>query len=413
MKIVNDLPRNLLVQEISGRKTVSAGIWIAHGAAHDDADLAGATHLVEHLTLRRCGQHSRRELAMLIDRLGGEVDAWTGSETMGISIQTTTHALPEALALLCDAILTPTFDSKDVDLEKRVALAEMELIEDDPGEQVEDALLQVAWGQHALARPVIGFRKTLSGLGPRELRRHHRRLIQPGRVVAAVAGDVESGEVARALAALPLDTELSFPSLPALVWQGGRKRIIRQGIDQVHARLAFPAITIDDPLVPALVIFNRVLGVGASSRLFQRLREDEGLTYDVWSGLVLRSLGGMLEIGWACAPANVAEVWRLVREELGLILSNLGHEDVEVAKEALQQGLVMDADTVGGRCSLDVGEFIDRRRRFDFDRISEEYRSTSFDEVLEIGRRVLDFDLVAMAYCGPEHHDGLEEWIDD
>ncbi len=413
MNFVNDLPPNLLVQKIPGRRTVSAGIWIAHGAAHDEADLAGVTHLVEHLTLRRCGTHSRRELAMLVDRLGGEVDAWTSSETMGISIQTTTDALSDALSLLVDAILTPTFDEDDIDLEKRVALVEMDLVEDDPDEQVEDALLRAAWGGHALARPIIGFRSTLGGLGQEDVRRHHRRLIQPGRVLAAVAGDIEANDVARALAPLPLDTKLNFPGLPALVWHGGREYIVRQGIDQVHARLAFPALPINDPSVPALVIFNRVLGVGASSRLFQRLREDVGLTYDVWSGLVLRSLGGLLEVGWACAPSNLSEVWRLVREELETVLTNLGPEEVEVAKEGLQQGLLMEADTVGGRCSLDVGENIDHQRRFDFERISEEYRSISFDSVLEIGRRVVDFSVMAVAQCGPEGQEGSGDCCDD
>jgi len=347
---------------------------------------------------------------MLVDRLGGEVDAWTSSETMGISVQTTTDTLPDALALLVDAILHPTFDEADIDLEKRVAIAEMDLIEDDPAEQVEDALLQVAWGDHPLARPVIGFRPTLSALGPENLRRHHSRLIQPGRVIAAVAGDVMSRDVAHALAALPLDTRLSFPDLAALVWHGGQKRIVRQGSDQVHARLAFPALSVNDPSVPALVIFNRVLGVGASSRLFQRLREDEGLTYDVWSGLVLRSLGGMLEIGWACSPVAIREVLRLVREELEAILVNLRPEEVEVAKEGLQQGLLMDVDTVGGRCSRDVGEFIDHQRRFNFERISKEYRSVSFEAVKEVGRRIIDFDAVAIAGCGPEGLDSLDGW---
>ena len=166
---------------MSGRRTVAAGVWITRGSAHDPDDIAGATHLVEHLTLRSCGGRDRRSLALAIDRLGGEVDAWTSSELMGVSVNTTVDALDEALDLLVDAILTPTFAPDDVALELRVTEAELELMADDPGERVEEALLRAAWGDHPLARPVIGTRESLARLTPAVLERHHEMLVRPGR----------------------------------------------------------------------------------------------------------------------------------------------------------------------------------------------------------------------------------------
>jgi len=387
---------------MAGRRTVAAGVWITRGAAHDPAPIAGATHMVEHLTLRRCGEHDRRSLALAVDRLGGEVDAWTSSELMGVSINTTVDALGDALDLLVEAVLTPTFEPEDVELERRVTHAELDLVADDPAERVEEALLSAAWGEHPLARPVIGTKETLDALSPDVLRRHHDALIQPGGMLAAVVGDVAPSVVASHLARLPLGLALGVPSLPPLSWRGEHLDLSREGTDQVHARLGFEAPPVGDPAVPALIILNRMLGDGASSRLFQRLREDEGLTYDIWSGPVLRRLGGILEVGWACAPQAFPDAWRLVVEELGRVANDLGGEEVEVAKEGLLRGLQMDIESPAGLCSLDVGEVLERGRRFDPADARLEFEAVTAEKVRAMASEILRTDRMASAICGPE-----------
>ncbi len=395
-------PPALLVRSLPNRRTVSAAVWLVHGSAHDPESLAGATHLVEHLTLRRCGAFDRASLARLVDRLGGDVDAWTAAEAMCLSVETTRDALGDALSLLVDAVLTPTFDRDDVDLERRVTLAELELLRDDPADQVEEAVLRAAWGRHPLARPVIGTARSLRRLTPAALRRHHADLVRTGGVLAAVAGDVETFEVAAGLARLPLTEPPAAEPLPSLAWHGDRLAIQREGSDQVHARLAFPAMAAGDPRLPALTVLNRVLGVGASSRLFQRLREEEGLTYDIWSGLVLRSLGGLVEVGWASAPNVFSDVTRVVREEVVRLAVDLADDEVEVASEGLVRGLIMDAEDPSGLAGLDAGEVLDRGRRFDLERSLAEVRAVTPAEVVALARDILVPERMASAVCGPK-----------
>jgi predicted Zn-dependent peptidase len=395
-------PPALLLQSIPGRETVAAGVWITRGAAHDPQPIAGATHLVEHLTLRKCGAHDRRSLALTIDRLGGEVDAWTSSELMGVSVNTTVDAMDDALDLLVDAVLSPTFAPDDVELERRVTRAELELVADDPAERVGEALLKAAWGEHPLARPVIGTMETLEALAPAVLRDHHAALIRPGGMVAAVVGDVEAEAVASRLGRLPLGEPATVPELPPLAWRGQHLDLSREGTDQVHARLAFEALAVSDPRTPALVVLNRTLGDGASSRLFQRLREEEGLTYDIWSGPVLWRLGGFLEVGWACAPQAFADSWRIVLEELVRFTRDLSEEEVEVAKEGILRGLRMDMESPAARCSLDVGEVLERKRRFDPEVACRELQAVTRDDVLRLATEILRPDRRASAVCGPE-----------
>ncbi len=392
----------LLTRRLPGRETIAAGIWVTRGAAHDPAAVAGATHLVEHLTLRSCGEHDRRSLAALVDRLGGEVDAWTSSELMGININTTVDALDDALDLLVDAMLDPTFAPSDVDLERRVTMAELDLAADDPSERVEEGLLRAAWGDHPLARPVIGTRETLDLLTPDVLRRHHHEMIQPGGILAAVVGDVDSARVCKRLARLPLGMAPQAPPLPALSWRGGHLDLNREGQDQVHARLGFKALAIGDPRVAALVVLNRVLGDGASSRLFQKLREDEGLTYDIWSGPLLRHQGGLLEIGWACAPNAFEESWKLVLAELDRVGRDIDADEISVAREGLLRGLRMDLESPGGWCSLDVGELLDRGRRFDPEVACREILNVTVEGIKDLAAEILRPEHMASAVCGPE-----------
>ena len=395
-------PPALLMQHLPGRATVAAGVWVTRGSSHESEGLSGATHLVEHLTLRRCGGRDRRELAALMDRLGGDIDAWTGTEMMGVSLTTTVDSLGEGLELLVDAITTPSFDSVDVELERRVILAELELINDDPGELVEEALLRAAWGRHPLARPVIGSAESVEALGIETLRRHHQELIRSGRLVVALAGDVDGNGTLTCLERLDLSTVPSRPRLPELVWSNGRETVNRAWADQVHTRLGFEAVPSGDSRLAALTVLNRVLGNGSSSRLFQRLREGEGLTYDIWSGLALRDPGGLLEIGWACAPEVNDKVWSLVLDEVERLPRDLSDDEVSVALEGLRRGLLMDSDLPMARCAMDVGEVLDRGRRFDLDHVRAELDAVTIDGVRELAENILVPDRMAAALCGPE-----------
>ena len=401
MSSVQDSPA-LLIQHLPGRETVAAGVWITRGSAHESDELAGATHLVEHLTLRRCGGRDRHELAALVDRLGGDVDAWTGSEMMGVSLTTTAEAIGDGLDLLVDAVADPSFEPEDLELERRVILAELELLHDDPSELVEEALLRAAWDGHSLARPVIGTRESVRSLDAETLRAHHRDLIAPGRLVVAVAGDLNGLDANGRLDRLGLGTEPVRPELPPLEWQGLRETVTRSWADQVHTRMAFEAIASGDDRLAALSVLNRLLGVGAASRLFQKLREGEGLTYDIWSALSVRGPGGLLEIGWACAPGVNHQVWDMVVAEVERLAKDLDPDEVEVAREGLLRGLRMDSDLPVARCAMDVAEVLDRGRRFDLATIKTELGSVTTGEVRDLAQSILRPEHMAAAVCGPE-----------
>jgi len=186
------------------------------------------------------------------------------------------------------------------------------------------------------------------------------------------------------------------------VWAGGRLRLDRGAADQVHVRQAFPAVSIRDPLAPTVAVVSRILGSGHSSRLFQRLREDEGLTYDIWSDTVFRSVGGLLEVGWACSPDRSQTAWSMVEEEILRLPSDISDREVEVAVQGMVRGLQMEAETTAGMASLDVAEVLERGQRFDIDSVVNEIQSITPEKVREVARMILKPETMASVVCGPE-----------
>ncbi len=394
--------QTLRVIRMPGRETACLSVWITGGAASDPAPLAGATHLLEHLTLRRCGRRDRLGLARTVDRLGGAVDAWTSHIAMGVEAVTTRDGAREAARLLADAVTSPTFAAGDVELERRVTLAELELARDDPQDSVEEALLAAAWGDHPLARPVIGSEATVRRLTPESLMEHHASLLVPGRVLVVAAGEVAPEALAPLLERLPLGAAALVPPLPVPRWLGRRVTLSRPGSEQFHVRLAVPAPGVESPLRPALAVLNRILGGGQSSRLFQRIREEEGLAYDISSGLVLYHGAGLLEIAWACAPERLAAVQRAVHQEVERLSATITGEEVEVAVEGLVRGLMLDADEVGGRAALEAGWLLERGRAFDLEEAVAELRAVGPAGVARVAEEVLRLERAAVAVCGPE-----------
>lgn len=383
-----------------GRQSVSVGIWIAHGAAHDPENFAGATHLVEHLTLRRCGGRERLDLARQLDRLGGDIDAWTSAESMGLSVQTTLDALPEALEILQDAILRPSFAPEDVSMEKQIVLAEQSLAEDDPSDRVGEAILKAAWGAHPLARPIVGSRKSISSLHPELLENHHRtQLLQPDKIVIGVVGDPRPGLVEEGLREIPLGKELKRSCLSTPSWMADSITINGSSVDQTHTRLAFPAVELQHPDALNFAVLSRILGGGNSSRLFQKLREDQGLCYDIWTASVLRSSAGLLEIGWASSSKHADRCWELVLAEVENLGESLSHIEVETAVQGMKRSLLMDAETPQGRAALDIGEILDRGRRFSLKRVLEELDAITREDLSRVAAQYLRPELMASAVC--------------
>jgi len=391
----------LLVEPLPGATTAAVGAWIRSGSAHEPARLAGITHLLEHLLLRRCGAHTPEAIAELVDSLGGAIDAFTTRDCCAITAHVPAVRLSEAAGLVLDALFDPRPLPDDVDLEQRVIAAEFDLVQDSPAEMAAEKALEACWGDHPLARPVMGRREVVRALGVDDLVRFHRERFTPDHLVLVVVGAVTEREVRDWLDRLP-QRPGRLPALTAPGWRTGFLLEEREGLEQIYANLVFPGLPSDHEDMMALGVLHQLLGAGNSSRLFRELRDHLGLVYEVDSSIFSTAAAGVLEVTFSC-PVRVADrCWSAVLQVLEEVAAGgVGEREVELARQAMAAGLVLGAEGTDALMAAHAGELLGRQRRFDAALLQRELDAVTVARVRSLAAEVLRLDALAGAVCGP------------
>ncbi len=396
----------VILHETAPGATAAVGVWVRCGSADEPADLAGVTHLLEHLLLRRCGERTPEAIAELTDSLGGSVDAFTTREVCAVTAHVPVERLEEAAELVLDAVLRPVVRADELELERSVVGAEFDLIQDSPAEVVAELALQACWVDHPLARPVLGRREVVERLGVSDLLRFHRARFGPGNhllVVVTPPGVPLPRALARSGARnLRAGRVAHLP--PA--WRPGVLVEERDGIEQMYANLVLPGLPADHPEVYTLGVLHQLLGGGASSRLFRELRDRLGLVYEISTSVYAAAPAGVLEIMFSAPTRQAATCW----EALLGVLAEVGagavtEREVELARQALLAGVVLGAEGADALMEAHAGEWLARHRRFDAAVVCRELEAITPERVRALARATVRLESLAGAVCGPR--DGI------
>ncbi len=384
-----------------GAATAAVGGWIRCGSAHEPAAEAGVTHLIEHLLLRRCGRRTPEDIAAAIDGMGGGVDAFTTRELCAVTAHVPAHRLLDATDLVLDALFDPRFRSSEVALERSVVAAEFDMVQDSPGEVVEENALAAAWGDHPLARPVLGERDVVRRLRPRDLSAYHRDHFTADRLLVVVVAPAGESDVERRIARLPR-RPWSGSELTAPEWQPRLMVEEREGLEQVYVDLVLPGLPAGHPDALVLSVLNQLLGAGTSSRLFREIRDRRGLAYDIGSSVYGSSVAGVLDVSFSAPVRTASECWDAV---LGVLdeLSRGAVTDPEVtlARDAIAAGIILGTEGPEALLDAHAGEVLARRRRFDAEILDRELAAVTPERVRDLAARLVRVDMVAGAACGP------------
>jgi predicted Zn-dependent peptidase len=391
----------VIVEPLPGAASVAVGAWMRGGSANEPADLAGITHLLEHMLLRRTANRSPRSIAELIDSVGGGVDAFTTRETCAISAHVPAARFDETTDLILDAMFRPTFHREDLEVERNVIAAEFEMVQDSPGEIAAENALMACWDGHALARPVLGRRAVVRRLSTADLRRFHGQRFVAERLLLVAVGPVDESALERRVAALPHGAWQPRP-LAAPGWRPGISVEERDGLEQVYVNLVLPALPAGHPESVTLAVLEQLLGEGNSSRLFRDLRDRLGLVYDVGAAAYSTSLAGVLEVTFSCPARQAQACWNAVLRVLEDVGTGaISEREVALAREALLAGVVLATEGTDALLDAHAGEFLARGRRFDAAELRREIEAVSLDRVKELAREVVRMDALAGAVCGP------------
>jgi predicted Zn-dependent peptidase len=334
-------------------RSVALGLWIGVGSRDEPAELAGAAHFLEHLVFKGTERRSARDIAEFADAAGGNLNAYTTREYTCYYDKVLDEQFPDALAVLADMVGTPRLASDDFAKEQHVILDELRLVEDTPEDLVQDLFFASLWGSHPIARPVAGRTASIRRLSAQALKDFHARHYVGSRLALAVAGRVDPETVMR-------EAERCLGGLPRGSAARGRRpprahavrRLRPKRIEQVQVCIGCDAPGLrDEGFWPTLLLAN-LLGGGTSSRLFQSIREDRGLAYDVGAFHSACSDCGTFAVYLAAGPAAVQEAVDLALAEVERLRGGgVVADELERQKQQFRRGFWLGLEGTSSRMS--------------------------------------------------------------
>jgi predicted Zn-dependent peptidase len=396
----------LVTEWIPHVRSVAVGVWVDTGSRFEPSDRSGISHFIEHLVFKGTESRSAEDIARAVDSVGGQMDAFTTKEHTCFYVTVLDEHLPLAADLLSDILLHPRFDADDIEREKTVVLQEFAMVEDTPDDVIHDLFAERVWPQHPLGRPILGDRKVVQALDRGTLLDYFRTEYCPERITIAAAGHVRHEQLVDLLGKRFLD--FRQPRMPRTADPPVLVKsldVVERALEQVHFVLGGVGLEQDAPERYALFLLNTIFGGSMSSRLFQVVREREGLVYSIHSGNVAFRDSGLFYVYAGAEPAQFRRVVDLtLREFRSLRADGVTVDELRRAKDHLKGSLMLSLESTGSRMTRIAKQELYFQRPFTFDEILGDIERVTMQDVRALGERLLDGPLSLVA-LGPKSRD--------
>jgi predicted Zn-dependent peptidase len=399
------LPNGLVIltEPMDHVRSVSVGIWLRSGSRREPAELNGISHFIEHMVFKGTARRTAEDIAREMDRVGGMLDAFTSKEMVCFNTRVLDEHFPRAFDVLADMVLDPKFAAEDIAREQGVVLEEIRMTQDNPEDLVHELFTQNFWNPHPLGRPILGTPETVSALTHDTLRKWFHRWYAPNHLVITAAGHLTHAQlvdlVSERFAKLaPSENGHAGPApqpAPHITLRTKRE------LEQVHICLGVPAFAMTDNRRFAVSILNNILGGGMSSRLFQNIRERQGLAYAIFSELSSYRDAGVLSVYAGTSLETAEQVVRSVLDEFRRLKDEpLDAEELRRAKDHLKGSMLLSLEGSGSRMSTLARYHIYFDRQFTPDELIAMLEAVTAEQVQQVAREFFEPQRVAASVVG-------------
>ena len=394
----------LVSERIPHVRSVAVGVWVDTGSRHEPPPKSGVSHFIEHLVFKGTETRSAEEVAKAVDSVGGQMDAFTTKEHTCFYVTVLDRHLPLAADLLSDILLHPLFAADDIERERSVVLQEFRMVEDTPDDLIHDLFAERVWAGHPLGRPILGDRKIILEMAREKILAHFVEEYGPGRITIAAAGQLEHAQLVDLFGKCFVDFRRPFAprngeTPPRLT---PRVELIDKPLEQVHFVVGGPGLRQDAPDRYVLYLLNTIVGGSMSSRLFQEVRERQGLVYSIYSGNAAFRDCGLFYIYAGTEPAQFPKVLRLVMQELRkLKLEGVTADELARAKEHLKGSLMLSLESTSSRMTRLAKQELYFGQYFTLDEILAAVDRVTLEEIQKLIGDLLDHAPLSLVALGP------------
>lgn len=393
----------VITEEMKHIRSIAIGIWIKTGSRDEDLQWNGISHFVEHMVFKGTQHRSAEEIARQVDSIGGNIDAFTAKECVSFSMKVLDEHLPIALDVLSDLVLNPTFDSQDITRERGVILEEIKMDEDNPDYLVHEIFTQNFWKGHPLGRPILGTRETVRRFERNPVVDFYGQRFTPGNVIITAAGYLNHDHfvelVNKHFDKMKPKSNGFHSSAPTIV----PKIILRnkKSLEQVQICVGVPSYPITHEKRHSSYILNTLLGGGMSSRLFQNIRERQGLAYAIYSDLnPYRDTGCLSVYAGTSRESAIKVVECVVSEFRKLKAEPVPEDELRRSKDQLKGSLMLSLESSTARMSNLARQEMYFDRFYGLDELIEKIEAVTATELQQLANQFFKTENVAVTVLG-------------
>ena len=337
-------------------RSVAIGVWVRTASAHELRPKMGVSHLLEHMVFKGTERRTAQQIALSLESRGGSLDAYTSRDATAYHARVLDADLPRALDVITDIVRRPILRDSDLSLERQVVLEEISTVEDTPDDEVFDLTYEAMWPTHPYGFQILGTKETVAALSAEDLKHLHARAYFPGNCVIAAAGNLTHDALLKEVEAQGwFDGEAAVdqppppvPPVPPAV--RGATRTFEKDTAQTHIVFATDTIPYADLRKYGLLVLSNIFGGGMSSRLFQRIREELGLAYAIYSFASFYRAVGMAGVYVGTQPGRSEKAAEAIRGEFArMAKEGLRGEALEDAKQQTLGQLMLSLESPTSR----------------------------------------------------------------
>ena len=382
----------VVMETIPHVQSAAIGIWVKTGAVNETAKYAGVSHYIEHMMFKGTENRNAREIAADIDKIGGQMNAFTSTESTCYYVKVLKDNFEKGAEVLLDMLSNSLFDKIEMDKERQVICEEIKMIEDQPDDLAHDVVSEILFKGNPLGNSIIGTPSSLNRISRKVLTEYFDTQYTRDSIVVSVAGNINPDQVCAYL-------EDKFDKLGASkpVHENGytpyekKHKVIVKDIQQSHLCLATRAISLIDPRYYAFSVLNNVMGGSMSSRLFQNIREEKGLAYSVYSMLSCFSSDGYFNIYAGVSHDKIGAAIGGIREELEILGSQgITEEELSASREQLKSSYIFGQENVASRMFAIGKNLILLDRVFTPEEVLEGLNAVTMDDIEEVKKTLCD-----------------------
>ena len=399
------LPNGLIIltEEMKHIRSVSIGIWIKTGSRHEQPESNGISHFVEHMVFKGTKNRSAEDIARQVDSIGGNMDAFTAKETVCFNVKILDDHMPIAMDVLSDLVLNPTFEPADIQKERGVILEEIKMDEDNPDYLVHEIFTQNFWKDQPLGKPILGTKETVKRFQRDLLFEYYAKRFAPGNMIIAAAGSLNHDtfvqlvrERFEKLTPVPNGFHEAPPKTFARISMRNKK-----ALEQVQLCIGVPSYHISHERRYMSYVMNTLLGGGMSSRLFQNVREKQGLVYSIFSELNPFKDTGCLSVYAGTSRESATKVVTAVVEEFKKFKNEpVPDDELRRAKDQLKGSLMLSLESSTARMSNLARQEMYYDRFFGLDEIIQKIEDVTREDITTTANEFFKPDSVAVTVLG-------------